>query len=139
MRSCLALLLLAACPGGGPEDASQNAPPKTSTTTVSPGTPAATTTINSAPPTTEVQLLEYRIRMSDTLPAGRHHFRIANGGEQKHGFAIEGPGVSAQLANELTRGDIGQITVTLQPGTYRVWCPVDEHRGKGMERTITVH
>jgi hypothetical protein len=133
-----AVLLLAACPGTSPEGP-QKSPPHSSTTTVSPRTPASTTTLPaSAAPVSEVQLLEYQIRMADTLPAGLQTLRIANGGEQKHSLAIEGPGVSAQLGSELTRGDVKELTVTLQPGTYTVWCPVDEHRGKGMQRTITV-
>jgi hypothetical protein len=134
-----AALLLAACPGNRQEDESQTGPPKNSTTTMSPRTPAATTTLPAtAAPVTEVQLLDYEIRMADTLPAGPQHFRIANGGHEQHGFAIEGPGVSTQLANNLTRGDTTELAVTLQPGTYTVWCPVDKHRGKGMQRTITV-
>ncbi len=133
-----AALLLAGCPGTSPEGP-QKSPPQSSTTTVSPGTPASTTTLPAtAAPVSEVQLLEYEIRIADMLPAGRQTLRVANGGEQKHSFAIEGPGVSAQLASELTRGDVAELTVTLQPGTYTVWCPVDEHRGKGMQRTITV-
>jgi uncharacterized cupredoxin-like copper-binding protein len=137
--SLAAVLLLAACPGGRPENDSQNAPAKTSTTTVSPRTPAATTSLPAtAAPVTEVQLSEYEIRIADTLPAGPQHLRIANGGEEKHSFAIEGPGVSTQLASELTRGDVAELAVTLQPGMYTVWCPVDEHRGKGMQRTISV-
>jgi plastocyanin len=138
--SLFALALLAGCPGNQPMDASQAGPAKTSTTTLSPRTPVTTTRI-AAPgnPSVDVELLEYQIRMSDTLAAGKQTFRIANGGHEQHGFAIEGPGVSKQLANNLTRGDTAELEVTLQPGTYTVWCPVDGHRGKGMQRTITVH
>ena len=145
----VALLLFAACPGGRPEDSAQNAPPKTSTTTQSPQAapenstamiPVAPTnaTTPAASPVTEVQLLEYEIHISDTLPAGAQRLHIANAGEERHSLAIEGPGVSAQLPSDLTRGDVGELSVTLQPGTYTVWCPVDKHRGKGMQRTITV-
>jgi uncharacterized cupredoxin-like copper-binding protein len=135
----VAVALLAGCPGNKPEDASQSAPAKTSTTTVNPHTPVATTTLPaSAPPTVDVQLLEYQIRMADTLNAGPQRLRIANAGHEQHGFAIEGPGLSTQLGSNLTRGDTTELQVTLQPGTYTVWCPVDKHRGKGMQRTITV-
>ena len=134
-----AAVLLAACPGNRQEDESQTGPAKTSTTTVSPRTPASTTALPStAAPVTEVQLLDYEIRIADTLPAGPQHLRIANGGHEPHGFAIEGPGVSTQLANNITRGDTTELAVTLKPGTYTVWCPVDGQRGKGLERTITV-
>jgi hypothetical protein len=143
MKLALALAaaaLLAGCPGNTPEDASQASPPKTTTTTVSPRTPVTTTNIAApALPVVDVQLLEYQIRMPDTLTAGRQQFRIADAGHEQHGFAIEGPGLSTQLGSNLTRGDKTDLTVTLQPGTYTVWCPVDGHRGKGMQRTITVH
>ena len=152
MRIAVALAaaaLLAACPGGRPEDVSQHAPSQSSTSTQNPqavpGKSAAMnpitppqTALPSASPVTDVQLLEYQIRMADTLRAGPQHFRIADAGDQQHSFAIEGPGVSAQLPSQLSRGDTTELAVTLKPGTYTVWCPVDKHRGKGMERTITV-
>ena len=148
LSSVAALLLLAACPGHEPKDASQSAPPKTTTTTQSPQAvpenstamiPVTSTAMRaSASPTVDVQLLEYEIRMPDTLNAGPQRLRVANGGHESHSLAIEGPGLSTQLGSNLTRGDTTELEVTLQPGTYRVWCPVDKHRGKGMERTLTV-
>jgi uncharacterized cupredoxin-like copper-binding protein len=133
-----AAALFAGCPGNVPKDASQAAPPKTSTTTVSPRTNAAAPGSPAAVPVVEVDLVDYQIRISDTLPAGPQHFRIANGGHEQHGFAIEGPGVSTQLSSNLTRGDVADLEVRLKPGTYTVWCPMDKHRVRGMERTITV-
>ena len=131
----MAALLLTGCPGNKPEDASQASPPKTTTSTV-PAT--ATRPPVSAERSADVQLLEYQIHIADSLPAGPVHLRIANAGHEEHGFAIEGPGVSTQLGSNLARGDRTELAVTLQPGTYTMWCPVDGHRGKGMQRTITV-
>jgi uncharacterized cupredoxin-like copper-binding protein len=31
------------------------------------------------------------------------------------------------------------MTVTLQKGTYEVYCPVDGHKERGMQTKITVH
>jgi uncharacterized cupredoxin-like copper-binding protein len=31
------------------------------------------------------------------------------------------------------------FTVTLKPGTYRFFCPVDGHQGLGMLGTLVVH
>src|SRR5438445_659402 len=87
----------------------------------------------------QVQLTEYEIRMPDTLPAGHQTFHLANAGKLKHNFAIEGNGISQKLSSDLTSGDWVPLTVDLKPGTYTVYCPVDKHRGRGMERTITVH
>jgi uncharacterized cupredoxin-like copper-binding protein len=142
-------LLLTACPGNQKkDDESQNSPSKTSTTTVNPqAVPENSTAMN--PVTTsqtaaaatipiQVQLSEYEIRMPDTIPAGAQTFHIADGGHANHNFQIEGNGVSQKLVNDLTRGDTADMTVTLKPGTYTVYCPVDKHRGKGMQRTVTV-
>jgi uncharacterized cupredoxin-like copper-binding protein len=152
----LAALLLAACPGDRRTDESQNAPAKTSTTTRNPqAVPENSTAMNpvtppqtSMPstrvggtaesPTVEVQLTEYEIRMADTLTAGRVRFKIANAGKQTHNFVIEGPGVSQKLDSDLTRGDTGEITMNLPAGSYTVYCPVDGHRGRGMQRTVVV-
>jgi len=30
------------------------------------------------------------------------------------------------------------LTWDLKPGTYTIWCPVDGHRAKGMQTTLTV-
>jgi uncharacterized cupredoxin-like copper-binding protein len=88
--------------------------------------------------TVDVQLTEYEIRMPDSLKAGKQHFKIASGGKLTHNFVIEGPGVSQKLASDLTRGDTAEIDVDLPPGSYTVYCPIDGHRGKGMERTVVV-
>lgn len=142
-------LLLTACPGNQKgQDESQNSPAQTSTTTVNPqAVPENSTAMN--PVTTsqtaaaatvpiEVQLTEYEIRMPDTISAGVHTFHIANAGKMNHNFAIEGNGVSEKLYADLTRGDTTNLSIKLAAGTYTVYCPVDKHRGKGMQRTITV-
>jgi len=151
-----AALLIAGCPGDRHTDESQNAPAQTSTTTRNPqAVPENSTAMNPVtPPQTsmpstriggsatapaiDVQLTEYEIRMPDSLPAGRVNFKIANGGKQSHNFVIEGPGVSQKLDSNLSRGDTGEMTFDLPAGSYTVYCPVDGHRGRGMQRTITV-
>jgi hypothetical protein len=150
---CLVLALLAACQRETP-DVSQNAPSQSSTTTDA--TPQVTesnaSTMNpvippetdnpaarpaGASPTQEVHLIEYAIHMPDTLPAGRMAFNVENGGKENHAFEIEGNGVHAET-NELPRGNTASLEVDLKPGTYTIYCPVDGHRGKGMEKKITV-
>jgi hypothetical protein len=144
-------LLLFGCPRGRQEE-----PPQTSTTTANPQavpenstamnpvtppqkeTPSSRPATAEAPADVDVQLTEYEIRMPDSLPAGTHRFRITNSGKVNHSFAVEGPGVSMKLMNDLPRGDSSEMTADLQPGRYTAWCPVDGHRGKGMERKIAV-
>jgi len=152
----IAALLLAGCPGERRTDESQNAPAQTSTTTRNPqAVPGNSTAMNPVtPPQTsmpsnrvggaatspaiDVQLTEYEIRMPDTLTAGRVHFKIANAGKQSHNFVIEGAGISQKLDSDLSRGDTGEITMNLPAGSYTVYCPVDGHRGRGMQRTVVV-
>jgi uncharacterized cupredoxin-like copper-binding protein len=35
-------------------------------------------------------------------------------------------------------GDSAELTVTLQKGSYEVWCSVDSHKEQGMDLTIDV-
>jgi uncharacterized cupredoxin-like copper-binding protein len=145
------ILLAAACTRETP-DVSQNTPsqsttmPSTesaSTETSLPGTvaspesdePASAPTAAAA--TMEVHLIEYQIHMPATLPAGRLAFNVENGGKEDHGFVIEGAG-QQEKTNVLERGDTAALEVNLAPGTYTVYCPVDGHRGKGMETKVTV-
>ena len=150
---CLAALFLAACQRETP-DVSQNAPSQSSTTTYMPPqqAEAPASTMNPvlppqqdnpaasprpASPTQEVHLIEYAIHMPDTLPAGRIAFNVENGGKETHAFEIEGNGIE-QKTNELSRGNTAALEVELKPGTYTIYCPVKGHRGKGMEKTLTV-
>src|SRR5207253_735725 len=91
-----------------------------------------------ANPEIQVQLTEYEIGMPDTLAAGHLTFHVSNAGKLNHNFAIERNGVSTKLASDLTRGDWAPLTIDLKPGTYTVYCPIDKHRARGLERTITV-
>jgi hypothetical protein len=150
-----AALLLAACPGNQPEDESHAGPAQTSTSASNPqAVPENSTAMNpvlppqkdlpgsrpaAAGPITTVQLTEYAINLPDAVPPGPMTLQIVNSGKEDHNFAIEGNGVSQKLAADLPRGDTTTLTLDLKPGTYRVWCPVDGHRGKGMERTLVVH
>jgi len=155
MRSlvvALALLLLACPPHGGEE--SKAGGQQTSTTTQNPqAIPENSTRMNpvtessqdsggnrvtGAPVQVQVDLTEYSINMADTLRPGKQQLQITNHGEQQHSFVIEGGSVHQSLTSNLTRGDTATLDVDLPPGTYQVYCPVDEHKGKGMKRTITV-
>jgi uncharacterized cupredoxin-like copper-binding protein len=150
-----AALLIAACPGDRRTDESRNGPAQTSTTTRNPqAVPENSTAMNpvtpqasippariggtATSPTVDVQLTEYEIRLPDSLTAGPQRFRIINSGKQSHNFVIEGGGISQKLASDLTRGDTAELVVNLPAGSYTVYCPIDGHRGKGMQRTVVV-
>ncbi|MBV8518122.1 MAG: cupredoxin domain-containing protein [Acidobacteria bacterium] len=150
LPALLALLCGVACGGNGRDEA-KTSPPKNSTVSDGNGPratarldpslnpqrdePASRPTVVS--PIQRVDLLEYQINMPDTLHAGTVNFRVDNAGKENHAFAIEGNGV-AQKSEILSRGNNGTVTVTLKPGTYTIYCPVDHHREKGMTKTIVV-
>ncbi|HEX7154857.1 MAG TPA: sulfocyanin-like copper-binding protein [Thermoanaerobaculia bacterium] len=85
----------------------------------------------------DVQLLEYQIRIPQTLAAGKQKFAIENAGREQHAFEIEGNGVHTST-NVLGRGDRTSMEVDLKPGTYTIYCPVKGHKEKGMTTTVTV-
>jgi len=86
----------------------------------------------------EVRLSEYAIEMPHTLPAGPTTFLVRNEGKNTHSFKIEGPGIAEMLEAPVRPRKTGNLQVTLQPGDYKVYCPVGSHETKGMTLTLTV-
>jgi uncharacterized cupredoxin-like copper-binding protein len=148
------LVLFAACPGTHREDYSHSGPSQGSQSVEKAQTPTDNSKVTNPviPPqkdipgarptvanqTVEVQLTEYQINMPDTLPAGSVTFNVINAGKEDHSLAVEANGYHGELPEPLKRGDRHPLDVTLKPGTYNVYCPVDGHKGKGMARTLTV-
>ena len=88
--------------------------------------------------TVNVGLIEYQIDMPASVPAGTVTFNITNNGTMEHSFHIEGNGIDQELEPHLQPGESGTLTVDLAPGTYTVYCPVEDHRSRGMELQLTV-
>lgn len=89
--------------------------------------------------TVDVHLTEYAIKMPDTLPAGPTTFVVHNDGNKVHSFRIEGPGLTeAILAKPVPPQETENLQVTLQPGEYKVYCPVGSHEVKGMKVMLKV-
>jgi uncharacterized cupredoxin-like copper-binding protein len=93
---------------------------------------------NQAAAKVEVRLSEYAIAMPQALPAGPTLFQIRNEGHKNHSFKIEGPGVDDMLATSMKPQETGSLQVTLQPGEYKVYCPIGNHSAKGMTLALTV-
>jgi uncharacterized cupredoxin-like copper-binding protein len=89
--------------------------------------------------TVEVHVSEYSIKMPDTLPAGPTTFVVHNDGQKSHSFKIEGPGLGETiLAKPVPPQSTENLDVTLQPGEYKVYCPIGSHEVKGMKLTLKV-
>ena len=85
----------------------------------------------------DVTLTEFHITLSKTtFTAGRYDFVAKNSGRLVHALEIEGPG-GEHRTGTLDPGRSGSLKVTLKPGTYEVYCPVDGHKDLGMKTEIT--
>lgn len=83
---------------------------------------------------------EYKIKLSQSsFKPGTYTFVVVDRGQVGHSLKIEGPGVSDKtLPQTLQPGQSARLTVTLQAGTYELSCPVDGHKGLGMDLKIQV-
>jgi plastocyanin len=128
------------------------APPTTptpGTTAPSEGTPPAGTPEpepNAVSVTANDRTDPYGYAPSHTVvKPGELTVQLINKGEDEHnmdmekvgpGNAPEGPIVVAVSAP--SNGNSKPTTVSVEPGTYRMWCTLPGHAEKGMETTITV-
>lgn len=74
----------------------------------------------------------------DSLAPGTYTFDVTNEGTLPHDLAIAGPGLGQEISDTIAPGESGSLTVTLEEGTYTLWCTVGDHRSRGMETMIEV-
>ena len=85
---------------------------------------------------TSVNLFQYGISLDPpTVRAGQVTLKVTNTGTIPHALAIVGMG--RQTAT-LQPGESVTLILNLKPGTYTLYCPLDNHRQRGMEATLTV-
>jgi uncharacterized cupredoxin-like copper-binding protein len=89
--------------------------------------------------TIEVQETEFSLDPSEmTLdPPGTYVFRAVNSGTVEHALEIEGEGIEEET-EEIAPGESAELEVNLDPGTYKLYCPVGNHEERGMTGTLTV-
>ena len=84
---------------------------------------------------TEYSLTPAKVTIS---APGSVTFEATNSGKIGHALEIEGNGVEQKLGT-ISPGSSGKLTVDLsKAGTYALYCPIDGHRGLGMEATVVV-
>ncbi len=83
---------------------------------------------------------EFHIALSTvTFSPGSYKFTAVDKGSASHNLVISGPGVNQVKTPDLiSPGEKESITVTLQKGTYDIYCGVPGHKAMGMDVHITV-
>ena len=71
-----------------------------------------------------------------SAPAGSVTIKLVNQSDIPHAVEVEGNGVEEE--SETITGSDTELTVDLEAGEYTFYCPVGDHRAKGMEGTLTV-
>jgi uncharacterized cupredoxin-like copper-binding protein len=133
--------LATACSGSAASTGGSAAPATTAadspTTAAAVTTPAATTPAGTTAVT--VTMTEFKFAMDNSaLQAGSYTLHAVNAGQYPHALELSGPGVSDQKTAVVQPGQSADLAVTLQAGSYDIWCPVDGHRAKGMEVHVDV-
>jgi uncharacterized cupredoxin-like copper-binding protein len=89
--------------------------------------------------TVEVSATEYKLSLpTTTFSPGTYTFQMSDDGHATHAIEISGPGVDGKSSGTVGPGGTTSLTVTLQKGTYNLWCPVGNHRAQGMQTTLNV-
>ncbi len=150
----LCLALLAACenPGIlhplaaqiGNDSATTPNPEPSSGLTPSPVAPTATP--EPLQDTVQISLKDFRLDPDQvTARAGTVTFVLKNEGRFTHDFRVEGPGPDLpdccevdEKAPKVGRGRTREWQITLEPGSYRISCPISNHADRGMTGTLMV-
>ena len=107
-------------------------------TTAVPSTSAGTA---AAAPGTAMTVTESEFTItlpSKTLSAGTYTFKVTNKGKFAHNLTVDGAGVQDKATPTLAPGSTGDLTVSLQKGSYEFYCSVDGHKEMGMDVTVQV-
>jgi plastocyanin len=69
--------------------------------------------------------------------AGKATIVLDNPSSLPHAVEVEGQGLEEET-DTINKGETAKVTVTLKPGKYEYYCPVDGHKAAGMTGTLTV-
>lgn len=88
----------------------------------------------------KVKLDEYTMDVEgvDDLMPGPAVIEITNDGIEEHSFVFEGTDKIQRLEENIKPGETQALRVKLEPTSYNVYCPIDDHKNKGMASVIKV-
>jgi uncharacterized cupredoxin-like copper-binding protein len=89
-------------------------------------------------PIIEVRLTEFTVELPKTVPIGEMIFSVTNAGTMEHNFEVEGQGFEKKFEMNLKPGETRNLQVNLPAGTYTVYCPVNDHKKRGMQLELIV-
>lgn len=71
---------------------------------------------------------------------GEVTIRVTNDGSEVHSLEVENEDAGIEEETEdIQPGESADLTVNLSAdGSYEIYCPIDDHRERGMEGTLTV-
>jgi len=90
--------------------------------------------------TIDVTLKDFSIAVASTgsLAPGSYTFHVTNNGPSSHNLTINGPGVSNKATPTFAAAGSQDLTVTLENGSYELFCSVPSHKQLGMDTHLTV-
>jgi uncharacterized cupredoxin-like copper-binding protein len=99
-------------------------------------------TIKKGPLVGAVAINETEYKLTPVKPtakqAGLVEFRVQNSGKVVHALEVVGPN-GEQKTGQIQPGKSATLRVDLgKAGTYDMYCPIDNHKGKGMEGLVAV-
>jgi plastocyanin len=89
-------------------------------------------------PIVEVKLTEFTIEMPTTVPPGPVTFSVTNAGTMEHNFEIKSQGIEKKFDTSLKAGETRTLKADLTDGTYTIYCPLDDHKARGMHLELKV-
>jgi uncharacterized cupredoxin-like copper-binding protein len=89
-------------------------------------------------PIVEVRLTEFSIEMPTTVPPGPVSFSVTNAGTMEHNFEIKSQGIEKKFDTNLKAGETRTLKADLTDGTYAIYCPLDDHKARGMHLELKV-
>ena len=104
-------------------------------------TAAGGATVTEVPADTTVDVTETEFKIDPPLPkvakAGVIAFAVKNEGKVDHAIEIEMPGGEIDT-DSIAPGESETIKADLKPGTYEWYCPLADHKDRGMKGEIVV-
>ena len=138
----IAPVLVLAAAGCG--SSSSNSSNSSSTPAAAPATGTAANAATPPPGAVAIGVTETQFKLTPaniSPKAGKHTILAMNRGTITHAIEVEGGGAGGKNVRsaDIAPGKSGTISVDLKAGkTYTWFCPIDGHRGLGMQGTIKV-